>query len=477
MKVDSLITLKTEELSKRQWEKLFLALTFRDADDEEVSAFQYLSGRDEVLLPRGAWSLVPRRVKVTDMRSRPTMRKCSYTRTLDAPDYEGQSGAVKAMFKHEQGQVIAPPGRGKTEICLAWAAASRTRVLVVVHTHDLLKQWEDRARVSVPGMTLGKIQGKTCQVEHLTIATAQTLKKHLHEGGKFWRQFGAVIVDEAHHAAAETWEWLLNVCPAHYRFGVTASEKRSDGRQALVKFNIGPVIYKLKFKSGVPMTVVPIQTKFHSRYNGNQYARIMQQLVRDVERNKLISDIVARECAEGNSILVLSRQIIHLENIYKALASDPANNKMMLHGEVEVVSGKLNKRKRDEMIARLTDGTLRCILGTQLFEEGVDIPRLNRIVLAFPGTEITALQKVGRGARKFEGKDETIIYDLLDDLVRVLAKQFLRRKLWYKGANGITLGKVVKNEGKAIKDTAKPEAKEGRKLRDRLRVARPRRDG
>ena len=473
--MDSLITLKTEELSKRQWEKLFLALTFRDADDEEVSAFQYLSGRDEVLLPRGAWSLVPKQVKVNDMRSRPTMRKCSYTRTLDAPDYEGQSGAVTAMFKHEQGQVIAPPGRGKTEICLAWAAQSRTRVLVVVHTHDLLKQWEDRARVSVPGMTLGKIQGKTCQVEHLTIATAQTLKKYLHKGGSFWRQFGAVIVDEAHHAAAETWEWLLNVCPAYYRFGVTASEKRSDGRQALVKFNIGPVIYKLKFKSGVPITVVPIQTKFHSRYNGNQYARIMQKLVRDEDRNALIAGIVKKEVEEGNSILVLSRQIIHLENIQDhinlAFGFDEGWTQ-----QVELVSGQISKRKRDEMIARLTDGSLRCILGTQLFEEGVDIPRLNRIVLAFPGTEITALQKVGRGARKFEGKDETIIYDLLDDLVRVLAKQFLRRKLWYKGANGITLGKVVKNEGKAIKD-AEPEAKEGRGLRDRLRVARPRRDG
>jgi superfamily II DNA or RNA helicase len=109
----------------------------------------------------------------------------------------------------------------------------------------------------------------------------------------------------------------------------------------------------------------------------------------------------------------------------------------------------------------------------------VDIPRLNRIVLAFPGTEITALQKVGRGARKFEGKDETIIYDLLDDLVRVLAKQFLRRKLWYKGANGITLGKVVKNEGKVRKGKdaqVNAKAQDGRKLRDRFRVARPGRE-
>ena len=476
MRVDSLITLDKGELKCREWEKLFLALTFTDADDEEVSAFQYVSGKEQVILPRGAWSLLPKRLDVTDMRSRPSMPKCAYTKELDAPDYEGQSGAVRAMFQHEQGQIIAPPGRGKTEICLAWAAASRTRVLVVVHTHDLLKQWMDRAKVSVPGMSLGKIQGSTCQVEHLTIATAQTLKKHLHDR-HLWRQFGAVIVDEAHHAAAETWEWLLNVCPAHYRFGVTASEKRSDGRQALVRFNIGPVIYKLKFKSGVPMTVVPVQTRFHTKYNGNQYSRIMALLVRDPDRNRLIAEIVAREVREGNSILVLSRQIVHLENIHKALIYQGIRE-----DQVKTVTGKLAKRKRDETIAALADGSLRCILGTQLFEEGVDIPRLNRIVLAFPGTEITALQKVGRGARKFEGKTHTIVYDLLDDLVRVLAKQYLRRKAWYSGANGISIGKVVRyereqGEGKVKGKGAKPQAKGRRKLRDCIRVARPGRDG
>jgi superfamily II DNA or RNA helicase len=469
VKLDSRITVRTDELTEREWRKLFTRLTFTDAEGYEVSAFQHRSGRGVVEMPRGAWDMLPSHVDVIDMRSRPKMRKVAYRKQLDAPGYEGQSEAVMAMFEREQGQVIAPPGRGKTEIALAFAATCRTRVLVVVHTHDLMKQWIDRAQQSVPGMAVGKIQGNTCQVEHLTIATAQTLKRHLRDGGAFWRQFGAIVIDEAHHAAAETWEWLLNVCPAYYRFGVTASEKRSDGRQALVRFNIGPVIYKLKFESQVPMTVVPVKTGFKTRYNGQQYTRILQELVKDAERNRRTAELAIKEISAGNSVLVLSRQIAHLEAIYAEMNQVAPDGEYNFNEQAEIVTGQIPRGKRDKYISALRDGSLRCILGTQLFEEGVDVPRLNRIILAFPGTEITALQKVGRGSRQSEGKTETIIYDMLDDLVRVLAKQYLRRKTWYQSV-GIKVDKVKEARNAQAKEPAK---KKGRKLLAQFQVARP----
>jgi len=476
MKVDSIITLDKGELSRNEWEKLLRRLTFIDADENEVSAFQYVMDQDKVYIPRGAWDMVPSHVDVTDLRSLPAQPERAYTRVLDAKGYAGQSKAVRAMIEHEQGRVIAPPGRGKTEIALAFASLCKTRVLVIVHTQDLFKQWIDRAEKVVPDMPVGVIQGKTCQVEQLTVATAQTLKKHLDDGGKFWRQFGCVIVDEAHHAAAETWEWVLNVCPAYYRFGVTASEKRSDGRQALVRFNIGPVIYKLKFKSQVPMRVVPMTTGFHSKWNGQQYTRIVRELVRDPQRNRIIAKIVAHEIQEGNSVLVLSRQIVHLElmrdEILLALAQSQKG--LTKNMSMEIVSGRLPRPKRDKYIEQLRNGSLRCILGTQLFEEGVDIPRINRIVLAFPGTEITALQKIGRGSRKHEGKFECIVYDMLDDLCTPLIKQWVRRRTWYKSV-GIKVEKVRKHDKKRKDEVRRTKTKKGRLGQRLYQVARPRR--
>lgn len=252
-----------------------------------------------------------------------------------------------------------------------------------------------------------------------------------------------MIVDEAHHAAAETWEWLLNVCPARYRFGVTASEKRSDGRQALVRFNIGPVIYKMEFRSQVPIVVRPVETRFLTQYSGSQYTRIMRQIVNSDDRNMIIAKLVAQEIENDRRVLVLSRQIKHLENIRDSLWLHWEGDEGWLQF-VEVVTGRLARKKRDDLIEGLRTGRIWCILGTQLFEEGVDIPALDCIILAYPGTDITVLQKVGRGTRQSEGKKDTLVYDLVDDYVPALSRQYLQRRRWYRRQKDVTIERAVR---------------------------------
>lgn len=750
MKLDSVIVVDKSEMSRQAFERLFRRLTYVDADEIEVVSYEINGGT--VKLPRGVWDMLPSDLSVDDRRSCPPMPKVAYVKQLDAPGYAGQSGALKAMWDCEQGQVIAPPGRGKTEIGLAFAASCKTRTLVIVHTNALLKQWVSRAKESVPGMKVGIIQGQSCQVEHLTVAMAQTLKRHVRDGGKFWRQFGCVIVDECfpagthvdgrpieqikvgdlvttisghqrrvskvfkhepvglvrvtlatqeivctpthpfltqtgwvaainlnsdsvvlsskyeskgqmsrvpadrwsgfqigqeqmgfvqairqglllkgmpsempftrvfvsdvadesqvcigtdensqsyetarsaqscqstlerdwsqatdsrgqrawpiessrevgeevgvangsdcqdrvsqclsnslqtrycqcgfddcnrsgrcissslgsqetrskegqvlewvrvegvevlepgsdgrfgglcsdgyvynlevedehtyfadglavhncHHAAAETWEWLLNVCPAKFRFGITASEKRSDGRHPSVRFNVGPVIYKLKFESGVPMVVRPVETRWRTTVPPQRWHEMMRRLVNDDERNEIIARVAVNEVKAGKYVLVLSRQISHLQNIgdHMARLFDLDEGWMQY---VKLVTGKQSRTMQNEHIKALRGGEIHCILGTQIFEEGVDIPRLNSIILAYPGTEITVLQKVGRGSRKAEGKTETTIWDLVDDLVPSLARQFSDRRAWYK-RNSIQLGKVMRY----AEATGKPQRK------------------
>jgi superfamily II DNA or RNA helicase len=175
-------------------------------------------------------------------------------------------------------------------------------------------------------------------------------------------------------------------------------------------------------------------------------------------------------------VLVLSRQIKHLNLIADALPED-------VQEHAEIVTGQLPRPRRDELIQDLRDGSLRCILGTQLFEEGVDIPRLNRIVLAFPGTDVTVLQKVGRGARKSPGKTETVIYDIVDEDVLTLARQWLGRRRWYRSV-GIEVHKATEGvpsgngKGKNRQDNGDGAADprtQGRIVRGRFRVARPHR--
>jgi superfamily II DNA or RNA helicase len=407
-------------------------LTFKDADWQEIQAYDVRKNGNQVVVPRGVLPSIPKRVEITDLRTRPKAPKLSYMRELGAEGYEGQKEALAAMVEHEQGQIIAPPGKGKTEIGLAFAAQCKTPTLVVVHTKDLYRQWQERVKVSVPGASLGEIRASHCQVGHITIAMAQTLKNYIGAGRSFWQQFGCIIVDESHHSAAETWEWLLNSCPAYYRFGLTATEHRADGRHPLVRFLIGPVIFKMPFESQVPMTIQPVKTKFgqdRTVYRGPfDWSRMLRLLSEDTERNDLIAHRVLDEIEDGHTVLVLSRQIKHLEAIQEAIRArqDGAD-------EFTLLTGRMNGRTRDRAVQGLRDGSLRCILATQLADEGLDVPRLDRVHLTFPGKhDGRIIQQIGRAIRRADDKEDAIINDYTDNHVAVLLRQADQRHATYR---------------------------------------------
>lgn len=442
MIVDSAILVRPDELSRKQWERLFTRLTFTDADGIEIRAYDDTARG--VRIPRGAWRWLAK-LEVTDLRTCPKMPKLYCNLVLDSEGYSGQQDALRAMFEHVQGIVVRQPGTGKTQIALAFIASCKTRTLVVVHTKDLVKQWQDYAKQSIPGIELGRIGAGQMSVGHLTIATVQTLKRYTALGRKFWGQFGAVIVDETHHAAAESWEWVLNVCPAYYRFGLTATEKRADGRHPLVGMLMGQVIHRAKFKSAVPITVRPVETKFQGVYNGPyDWQNLMSQIATDKSRNALAAKIAVSEMREGNTVLVLSRQINHLQNIRSEIVSLTGSIK----GVVMLTGQTATPRERTRAIQAMRDGKVGILLATQLADEGLDVPRLNRVLLTWPGKhDGRIIQQVGRAIRLHPDKTDAIIYDFVDETPHVLGRQFRERLRTYAEL-GIEKGKVVRHAEK-----------------------------
>jgi superfamily II DNA or RNA helicase len=462
--LDGVITLREEELTPKQWKNLLPALRVRDRSGNVLEAFDHRADVGKVVIPRGALDLLNVPLQIDDRRSRPVLPKLRHVKELDANDFTGQRDAVKMMVEKEQGQLRMGTGSGKTTVGVAFAAACGTRTLVYAHTRAIMQQWIDRAREEVPGIEVGTIQGDNCSIGHITVAMVQTIvQRYLDAGPEFWDQFGALIVDEAHHAAALGQEVAINACPAYYRFGFTASEKRSDGLMPLVRFNVGPVIYKQKFKPQVEIKVRPIKSNFHSRYNATRWTKLVAELVNDDERNKMIADLIAKEAErETACVLVLSRQISHLEKIAEHLPDS-------LSGHYAIVTGQLSQRRQRDYLEAMRLGDLRVVLGTQLFEEGVDVPRIDRVVFAYPGTDITTLQKVGRGARKFDGKRETVVLDIVDANVAVLVRQWDERRTWYRSTGTIEVGKMEQHDEGRV--TNGVEKEQGGKLLAALREA------
>ena len=428
MIVGNFIQIDNRELSPKQWEKLFKQLTFENGDGNVVTCYRQILSRGYTKVPRGVWSMEPvASLDYKDRRVKPKMPKLDFKVELDAveidPRFEGQSHAVAKMFEHEQGLIIRPPGTGKTQIALAFAARCETTTLVLVHTKDILKQWLDYAHKALPGVKIGVIQGEKFSVGHITIATVQTIKKFITGDKRIFDRFGCVILDEAHHASASSFEAVLNSCPAYYRFGFTASPTRADGMHPTMKFIIGPIIHRQKFSSTVPLRVHVVKTTFYARYrHRNDWSPLLNSLISDEGRNKQIAGIVDREIKADNSVLVLSRRIEHLELIQQAMK-----------GKSAILTAKIPQKKRNQILHDFKRGKIQCVLSTQLADEALDVPRLNRVLLVHPGKhEGRLIQQIGRALRTHTEKKDAVIYDFVDGRVGVLRRQWSERKRTYR---------------------------------------------
>lgn len=425
MIVGSKISIDYGELSERRWNKLLKELTFVNGNQEVVECYNQLYTKGKFQIPRGAWHYVDD-LDYVDKRVKPRAKfHSNFTVELDAVHidkrFQGQTDALNAMFTYEQGQIIRPPGTGKSQIVLAFVSMCGTPALVIVHTEDILQQWVEYAQEAMPDLEIGVIRGKEYQVGQLTIGTIQTLRNYTDR--HFWKQFGAVIADEAHHGAAPTWEQTINRSPAFYRFGFTASETRADGMHPALKHIFGPVIHKQKFSSPVKLTVEPVRTNFHRRYRGPyDWKFLLDDLISDDERNRQIAEVADAEIQKGNSILILSRRIEHLDRISGAIT-----------GPNEILTGARSRSDRKRILKEFRSGRIRCLLATQLADEALDVPRLNRVILTHPGKhEGRIIQQIGRAIRTHPEKTDAVIYDVVDHRVSVLRRQWAQRLRTYK---------------------------------------------
>jgi superfamily II DNA or RNA helicase len=173
-----------------------------------------------------------------------------------------------------------------------------------------------------------------------------------------------------------------------------------------MKFIIGPVIHRQKFTSPVKLEVRPIKTGFKAAYRGPfDWSTLLNKLVEDDERNRKVAEIADGEIRSGNSMLILSRRIEHLERI-AGFMSEPC----------EILTGRRSKVDRKRLLAGFRSGDIPCLLSTQLADEALDVPRLNRICLTHPGKhEGRLVQQIGRTLRQHPDKKDAVIFDFVDD--------------------------------------------------------------
>ena len=323
------------------------------------------------------------------------------------------SDACKALDKHGNTIVVAPTGAGKT-IMLSALVGERYRdgkkILVMQHRDELVDQNKSKFERINPYITTSIVNGTVKNWDGNTIfSMVQTIsrERNLRDRPKF----DMIVVDESHHAAADTYLKVINAVkednPNAEVVGFTATPNRGDGKGLRSVFNncshqieITTLIregFLVPPKSYVVDCGVGDQLNNVSR-KGNDFD--MEQ-VEAIMNHKVINDKVVTEWierAEGRKTVVFCSTIKHAEDLLESFIEHDIDAKL--------VTGDTPKDERAETLHELAYGDLQVVVNVSVLTEGFDAPAVSCIVLTRPCSQKgTMVQMIGRGLRTIDPEE------------------------------------------------------------------------
>ena len=325
--------------------------------------------------------------------------------------------------------VVAATGTGKTVVAafdyarLAKEAGSPPRLLFIAHRIQILKQALDTFRQVLRDPAFGDLldgNNTPRQHEHLfaTITTVHARQLVSELGAPYWRM---VVIDEAHHLPAASFDQFAKTISPHILLGLTATPERSDGQSLTGYFDArpdgSPAVSLRLWDALDQQLLAPFEyyaTADQSDFSGVFWGRAEEsaQLGRIVGANEARARLVMNTltqyvadlaCMKGISFCVGVEHAIFMANFFErsGLAA-------------RVLTGQNTQAERDLAIRALRQGDIKLICTCDLFNEGVDIPEVNTLLLLRPTqSPVVFQQQIGRGLRLVDGKDSCLILDFV----------------------------------------------------------------
>ena len=431
---------KLQNMGFKAWKEPAVIKTWRLDNDA--------SGAEWFSIPRGGSARLRKALSVAGLSARFVDARSSGDRAragMREPHpahrvtlWEHQERIVESVLKMENCVVRSGTGSGKTTALLAAISRAQVPAIVVVWETGLLRQWQQRIEreLGLSGDDVGMIGGGVFRLRPITMAMQQSLNR-LSEAR--WKQidkvFGMVAADELSRFAAETFRRTIDRFSARFRIGMSADETRRDGKEFLIYDMFGSVAIEIDQDELVEAGIVHdveirivlsdfradwyVESRDSFRFGNSDgtkadppdFNRLLDEMLRDEQRNKLIVGTAAEATAAGRKALIFAHRIEHCRRLDSMLAGFGMRSGVMVGEDGEAYA---------ETVQGLWSGDRQIGVGTYgKIGMGLDLPAVAAGIAATPCHNNRPLWKqiTGRLCRTTTGKSDAVLYYIWDRYV------------------------------------------------------------
>ena len=317
-----------------------------------------------------------------------------------------------------------PTGTGKTRLFvsiikdihhLAQEEGNAIKVLILVHRKELVDQIDEELSLRY-GLAHGIIQAGDREHKHypIQIASVQSLNRRLDN----WidKLFDYIIVDEAHHITAQSYQNIIKAFPEAKILGVTATPCRLNGEGFTNTFEhliVSPPVRwfieneylsQYEYYSVARTSFIQKEINGIKKFSNGDYAE--PEMARVCDNNRIRAQVIDTyiKFANGKKGIVYTINKTHNKNLCEEFIS---------HGIRAVALDCDTPRNiREEYIENFKKGDIQILCNVNLFTEGFDCPDIEFVQLARPTKSLTLyLQQVGRGLRISDNKEKVLFLD------------------------------------------------------------------
>ena len=334
------------------------------------------------------------------------------------PNYM-QKKALKELNRYRaigvnRALTIASAGSGKTYLAAFDALNfNPKRLLYIVHEGSILrKSLETFQEVFGKNVSYGIYSGTSKQSDaDFVFATNITMCKTLELFSK--DEFDYIIIDECHHATAETYKKIIGYFEPEFLLGLTATPERMDNQDVFELFDHN-VPYELRLRDAIANDLVVPFKYFGIRdklvdygLTGNEERRMIAQMAKE-DHCDFIAEQIEKHHPQGKlKALAFCRNVTHARMMCEALGE-------RYHTAYLTGRNDIGERVRAYNDLQNDAHNLEILFTVDILNEGVDIPGVNMVLFLRP-TESTTIfiQQLGRGLRKYTNKEYVTVLDFI----------------------------------------------------------------